>query len=358
MRDAGFLPKGKEEEFIKGLAAKRQVYLPVEDGDAIVFKPYGEGRKLSLVRPANASPKSAIFPQSESLFRFSTGSSGESGQRGVELQSEINAPEAVVFGGRPCDAKGFTIYDRVYLNAEAADPYYADRRAKTALITLACSAPFAGCFCVAVGGGPADTEGSDVLMTEVDGGYYLEALTDRGREIIDLPVLEDGSARQAAAIKVHEEAAKKLQNPFGMEGKASVSMALFNLDEFWQGVTDRCVSCGACTFLCPTCYCFNITDEQTAGEGERIRSWDACMFHHFTLEASGHNPRPLKQQRFRNRVGHKFVFYPEKYDGVLACCGCGRCIRYCPVSIDISEVVRKLSEGGPEAQDGAGAGNK
>jgi Fe-S oxidoreductase len=90
-----------------------------------------------------------------------------------------------------------------------------------------------------------------------------------------------------------------------------------------------------------------------ANDGERIRSWDACMFFHFTLEASTHNPRPTRFQRFKNRVGHKFVYYPEKYEGVIACCGCGRCIRYCPVSVDISEIVNNLKDGGQKQTAGS-----
>jgi ferredoxin len=355
MKDAGFLPAGKEKEFVEALAKKAHVYVPVEDGDAIVFSRYKEGAKINLSRPANTSPKLAIFPQSEALFRFTFRKDEQEGRNGVTLDANLDFPETVIVGGRPCDAKGFTVYDRVYLNKEAADPYYAGRRAKTAIVSLTCPGPYAGCFCVAVDGGPASPEGSDVLMTEVKGGYYVQAVTEKGKGLIDVPVLQDGGAQQAEAKKAQEKASREVGNPFQAAPGPDVSMELFNLEEFWQKATDRCVSCGACTFLCPTCYCFNITDEYVEGTGERVRSWDACMFHHFTLEASGHNPRPQKYQRYRQRVGHKFVYYPEKYSGVIACVGCGRCIRYCPVSIDISEVVANLRKGaGTAAEKSAG----
>ena len=115
------------------------------------------------------------------------------------------------------------------------------------------------------------------------------------------------------------------------------------------------MSCGACTYLCPTCYCFNMTDEQAVNKGERIRSWDSCMFPHFTLETSGHNPRSKKAQRFKQRVGHKFVYYPEKY-GELACSGCGRCIRFCPISMEIGKVVARLAEEGGGSRDESAEG--
>ena len=109
---------------------------------------------------------------------------------------------------------------------------------------------------------------------------------------------------------------------------------------FWRDQSAKCVSCGACTYLCPTCYCFTITDETTGMSGRRMRSWDACMHFQFTLEASGHNPRPTKAHRLKNRVGHKFSYYPTLHDGLIACCGCGRCVKSCPVSVDIREIVQ------------------
>jgi sulfhydrogenase subunit beta (sulfur reductase) len=343
MKETGFLPKGKEKEFLGHLAQKARVFAPCEEGGVVLFRPYDPARTLCLTRPANASPKGVIFPQNEVLFGFSYEKDSEDPKKtSIQLDAKMTVPETIIFGGRPCDAKGFTVYDRVYINPDYPDPYYRERREKTSIVTLSCSAPSEGCFCVAVGGGPADTEGSDVLMTEVEQGYFLQALTDKGKVILETPLVEDGAKHRDAAGKKQEAVKKAVKNPFGEDGSAKVLPEVFEKDEFWQETTERCISCGACTFLCPTCYCFNITDEQVTNRGERIRSWDACMFQHFTLEGSGHNPRPLRQQRFRNRVGHKFVYYPEKYNGVIACCGCGRCIRYCPVSIDISEVVSAL----------------
>jgi ferredoxin len=228
------------------------------------------------------------------------------------------------------------------------DPYYRERRERTTIITLACPNPYPGCFCTSVDGGPASKMGSDVLMTEVDGGYYLEAVTDKGKAVLDDPAVRDGASHKAEAEEAQKAAYAKVKKAFPGGRNVKISKERFLSDAFWEDVTAKCLSCGACTYLCPTCYCFNITDEQAIDKGERIRSWDSCMFPHFTSETSGHNPRSNKPQRFKQRVGHKFVYYPEKY-AELACSGCGRCIRYCPISMDIGKVVAKLADTGEEA---------
>ena len=345
MADKGYLPKEKIKEFVEALGKDSNVYAPCLEGDTIIFRQYESGKEISLDRPANTPPKGAIYPQCETLLSFEFKKDEATPQKmDVELKANTDFPKAVVFGGRPCDAKGFVVIDRVFINPEASDPYYSKRRENTTIITKCCNGPSAGCFCVAVGGGPASAEGSDVLMTEVDGGYYLEAVTDKGKAALGLPMVQDGSSYAAKAKELNDKATASIRNPFPSDAVDKVSPELFDSGDFWQQVVSKCLSCGACTFLCPTCYCFNITDEQAITNGDRIRSWDSCMFQHFTLETSGHNPRTIKDKRYRNRVGHKFYYYPEKYDGAIACTGCGRCIRYCPVSVDISEIVSYLKD--------------
>jgi len=114
-------------------------------------------------------------------------------------------------------------------------------------------------------------------------------------------------------------------------------LALYNAS-FWPQIAEACINCGACTFLCPTCYCFDIQDEVAGTKGVRLRYWDSCMFPLFTLHASGHNPRGQKMQRVRNRFMHKFKYFPDRF-GPVSCVGCGRCVKDCPVNIDIREVI-------------------
>lgn len=364
MADRGFIPKEKWGAFIEGLSKKATLHVPCREGDTVVFRPFSPERTLCFERPANMPPKSVIFPQSETLFSFRFKKDPENPQRvTVELEERLDFPETIILGGRPCDARGFTVYDRPYIEAAAKpDPYYKGRREKTIIVTIACESPYTGCFCTAVGGGPADTKGSDVIITPLEHGYFIEALTEKGRAIVQDAVVEDGGAYQAEAEKKHVAARAAVNDVFRVGGKPRVSQERFESAEFWEKAVAKCVSCGACTYLCPTCYCFNMTDEQTIDKGERIRSWDGCMYPHFTLEASGHNPRPRKQDRFKNRVGHKFCFYPETYRGEIACSGCGRCIRFCPVSMDLREIVLSLLERpeGPAMDEGndANTGSK
>jgi sulfhydrogenase subunit beta (sulfur reductase) len=346
MAETGYLPKEKLQALLEALSKTHQVVVPVREGDVVVFQPVGPGKTLDLSRPANLPPKGIMFPQSDTLFGFQYLKDQEDPKKvSVALKENLDFPATVVFGARPCDAQGFRIYDRVYMAADITDPYYQGRREKTTIVTLACNAPSPGCFCTALGRGPADKDGSDLMMTELEKGYFFEPVTEKGKALLKEAGCEDGTAYQEQAAKAQQAVAAEVKKPFAdTAGVPEKLLSLFENDAFWQQEAAKCISCGACTYLCPTCYCFNITDEHAANQGERIRTWDACMFYHFTLEASGHNPRPEKHSRLKNRVGHKFSYYPRKYEGVTACCGCGRCIRYCPMSVDISEIVAHAQE--------------
>ena len=349
MREAGYIPKDGWNAFLASLAKRFIVYAPCKDGETITFQPYHAGADVCLDRPANSAPKGVIFPQSETLFSFNLKKNPEDARKvDVELGAQSAAQDAAIVGGRPCDARGFLVLDPVYMDV---DPYYRSRREKTVIITLACPNPYPGCFCTSVESGPADRAGSDVLVTELDNGYFLEAVTEKGKAILDDGALQDGAAYREQATMRQKAAHDRVKKAFSGGKKVKISEERFLSDEFWEETTAKCLSCGACTYLCPTCYCFNITDEQAVNKGERIRSWDSCMFPHFTLETSAHNPRSKKAQRFRQRVGHKFVYYPEKY-GDLGCSGCGRCIRFCPISMEISKVVARLAEEGDGSAEG------
>ena len=264
--------------------------------------------------------------------------SQDPGRTDVEAEANVEAPPTLIFGARPCDARALLVFDAVFSDGQWQDPYYKALREATTIVSVVCTQPERTCFCTSVGGGPADTAGADMILTPVTGGYFAESLTDKGAVVIEDEVFAPGDDREPEAREVCKKVA--LERELQLDGIAQRLPELFTSD-FWESVSAKCISCGACTYLCPTCYCFNITDERAGAEGERIRTWDSCMFYQYTLEASGHNPRPTKAERYRNRIGHKFSYHPTTYEGMYGCCGCGRCIKRCPVSLDIRQVLEE-----------------
>jgi ferredoxin len=342
---AKFLPADKLMDWIAELATSRQVLVPVTERDAVVFRPYSKDAKPVFDRQANVPPKATVFPASQRLMTFNYVKNPEDlGQVAVEVQETVETEPTVVFGGRPCDARGFTVFDRVYDCKKVQDPYYKARRESTLFVTMACDDPENACFCHWVGSSPSDAEGSDVLMTPIQGGFLVEDVSKRGKALLASKLMSDGSKKAKEAKAVQAAALAALGEAWSPEKAPAKLIEKFDDMGFWDEVSAKCISCGACTYLCPTCYCFNVTDERKGMRGERIRTWDNCMSFQFTLEASGHNPRPTKAHRLKNRVGHKFSYYPDIHGGVFACCGCGRCIKLCPVSVDIREIVRMSVE--------------
>ena len=196
-----------------------------------------------------------------------------------------------------------------------------------------------------MGSHPSDKEGSDILFTAVEGGFVLEVVTEKGQALVEGAGFVDAADKAAEAEAAHAAAAASLNPAPELTHVMEKVASRFTDKAFWDKETVKCLSCGACTYLCPTCQCFTITDEGSQLDGRRLRSWDSCMTPLFTLETSGHNPRPSKADRMRNRVSHKFSFYPERYDGFFSCVGCGRCVVSCPVSLDIRHMVQAAVEG-------------
>lgn len=340
MAEAKCIHKDKLTAWLDELAGRMRVLAPVRQGDAVVFAAYAPGVQVELDQEATAPPKSAIFLASEELLRYDYRKNPDNlGQVDVELLPVIAPEPTLVFGSRPCGARGFLIFDRVYDGQKYTDPYYQARREATLFATIACLQAENSCFCHSVGSSPSDPVGSDLLLTPVADGYVVEAVSARGKKLLDSALLDPAGKKTEEALALREQALKGMGDPQNFGPAQEKLLTLFDNMLFWGDVSAKCISCGACTYLCPTCYCFNITDENSGLSGRRVRSWDNCMSYQFTMEASGHNPRPTKAHRLKNRVGHKFSYYPAVHEGLLACCGCGRCIKSCPVSVDIREIV-------------------
>lgn len=340
MKEA-ILGKGRLEEFLEALGASAAVYAPVTTESGVVFAAVTKETPPALsAANTRLSVKGLFFPQRETLFTFA----GD----GVTKVSEPAAP-FVALGVRPCDALALTFLDKVFGPARTGslpheDPYYLSRRAAGTVISFGCNKPCSTCFCTSVGGHPFGTAGSDVLATPLSSGaLLLEAVTEKGTALLDrhAALLSPSSAAHREEKGRIAAAAEAAVRPVRASDAKARADAVFD-SAVWEELTASCIGCGACTFVCPTCHCFDITDESAAsGAGERLRSWDSCQYPLFTMHASGHNPRPVKRQRMRQRVMHKFSYTPETA-GMVSCMGCGRCVAVCPVNLDIREMVAAL----------------
>lgn len=325
--------------FIERLAGERQVFAPVKKGEVILIREIDSPSQVILqYRNAKESPKSVLFPQREALFRYRT----EKGKTQMEVPSD-ESKGRVLFGIRPCDARGLLLLDKVF-SSGCSDPYYMDKRENTVVVSLGCVDPNPSCFCLSMGGGPCSSEGSDVLLLDLGDRYLAEAVSEKGSALLEDQAFEQGdqnSLSQAAKMKRQAEAS---MNPVARKENLEGELErLFN-DPVWKDLAESCLSCGICTYLCPTCHCFDLCDESSGQSGERIRVWDTCQFPLFTQQASGFNPRPTVKERFRQRIMHKLSYLP-KSQAMTGCVGCGRCVTECPVNLDIREVMVSLSEG-------------
>ena len=322
------------------IASDKLVYAPVKDEDNVLFEVVHKGDKiLTTFGNTKNAPKNLFFPRSETLMQYTRT------EKGMEIAGVGKAvPEAVLFGVRPCDARSFALLDMLFDQEQYKDPYYIARRQLTTIIALACvHPPYAACFCTSVGGSPFSTEAVDVLLTDLGDTYLAEFLTDKGRNLLTYfgdTKADEADAKHKETIAAQAASAIKSQIP----AKEIKPWLDANFEHpFWNTIHQKCLACGTCTYLCPTCHCFDITDEVKGADGKRIRNWDSCMYWLFTKETSGHNPRSSQKERWRQRLMHKFRYYVDNF-GAISCVGCGRCVLYCPVNIDIRKIVEDISK--------------
>ncbi|UCD33113.1 MAG: 4Fe-4S dicluster domain-containing protein [Desulfobacterales bacterium] len=278
------------------------------------------------------SIKEMLFPRTEKLFEYRHMRKGK-----VQLkENEDFAPKTVLFGVRPCDAASLPIMDEVF-SWDYLDDYYLKRREETCIISMACERCDEFCLCTTLGLSPASENGSDILLLKLDeNAFYARVITPKGEEIC------------SQAEELFDATSDKAPEGFkGPEIKADLEQTSPWLDnnfenEMWDELGLRCLGCGSCTYVCPTCHCFDIIDEGGLKSGARIKNWDSCGFGLFTLHASGHNPRSTQRRRYRQRIMHKFKYYIDKFE-YTACVGCGRCIKACPVDINLGDILETIN---------------
>lgn len=298
------------------------VAAPVDAGEDRWFYEYiSDSNALDLsgdLKPKNTI-KEFFFPRHELICSF------KRKENDVELNdAPLFEKDQIIIGARPCEAASLPILDPLFA-WDYQDRFYQARREKTTIISIACAKADRHCFCTALGGAPDMPNGSDVMLYRLDDdSFEVRCLTDKGSKLFDGKTSDSDKTGKCCELPAKKYELDKIQNWLDANFANPI----------WAEQSKRCVGCGVCTYLCPTCHCFDIIDEGSFQKGTRVKNWDSCQMTLFTLHASGHNPRATQDQRQRQRITHKFAIYPDKF-GLTLCTGCGNCTRDCPGGLGV-----------------------
>ncbi len=323
---AGDLPAGWTEE---------------QDGGRYRLAPTGTDEVFAFSSPATAW-KRYLYPERTLLIR-----ARRDGDAVQVIEPEPEAPSVAFFGIRSCDLAALGVLDKVFLDPGATDPTYAANRADVFIVAAACAHPGGTCFCASMDTGPSPRSGYDLSVAELyaDGQhtFLVDAGSERGEALLARVSARPASAAdQSMADRRHADAVAAMGRQLD---PADPPVAARHVDhERWDDVAERCLSCGNCTMACPTCFC-STTEDSTdlAGQqAERWRVWDSC----FTIDYShlyGGSVRTSTKARYRQWLLHKLVTWHDQF-GTSGCVGCGRCITWCPVGIDLTAEIAALAQ--------------
>lgn len=323
--------KSNLNSLLEKISAGYTLFVPAQEEGISRFVPYQAGMELYWEKNTVFSPKEVFFPQTEHMYGYEF-------HKNEASVVEIAAAEEqrVLFGIRPCDAQSIAVLDDVFLTKVYEDYYYKIKRENTLVIALGCKKAEETCFCTSFGIDPTSTDCADILMQDTGEALVFEAKTTKGEEFLK----EFSAQLQEMGEPAKQEVSCTLE--VTTEGLTEKLQKMFE-HEIWGEICRKCLNCGTCTYLCPTCHCFDIQSKTRGEKGIKFRCWDSCMYKEYTLMAGGHNPRPTKKERVRQRFLHKLQYMPERYSK-WGCVGCGRCLIKCPVNLDIVQVIRKVGE--------------
>lgn len=283
-------------------------------------------------------PKKFLSPPAETLLRFKRSNN--------EAEAIFDNTPVALFGLHPCDIKAIKHLDQAFTENNNYDRHYLNKREKSIIIGLECQ-PYDYCFCSSVGSIFAK-DGFDIMLVPVEHGYLAEIGSDKGEEIIKrvgVGQAQNSDRKEAEQFRTDKE--KKIVRKFNKVNTTTVQDLLKKSWEHkhWKELEERCLACGSCNLVCPTCFCFDVQDEVdlTLDRGERRRIWDGCMLVDFAKVGSGENFREHRSQRIRHRINRKFNYLYDRFNSPT-CVGCGRCVRACVVRIDPVEIVNELSK--------------
>jgi formate hydrogenlyase subunit 6/NADH:ubiquinone oxidoreductase subunit I len=305
-----------------------RVIAPTQDDDRIILRPITHSSQWHQTPiPTLNSIKDFILPMYEELFQYTP--------EGEIHENTYDTQQTIFLGIRPCDAQAIQRLDLVFQSTHE-DEYYMSKRQASILIGVACNTPHNTCFCTSLNGGPHNTSGLDVVVTQLERMFLIEAVSKKGQHILKhvQPFSHSPTPQQRnQAVQLKQQAESHITRWMDTTNLLPRLTRSFNT-EYWREIAQQCISCGICTFLCPTCHCFNITDE----DRRRVKFWDSCQFPAYSKHTNGHNPRSEIYQRLRNRILHKFLYFQQNFNQYL-CVGCGRCNQYCPMHLDLITMV-------------------
>lgn len=323
------------------IAAEKDLFIPVKAAGKTNFALWSEDVEADLnTLKTVKSPKDVFFPQCETLYTC-----GKIDNRTTVTPQQRCSKPFVVFGMKACDVRAVAVLDKVFLS-DPVDSFYAARREMGIIVSLACARPEASCFCGGFGIDCAAPEGDVATWLSEEYLYWLPQ-TEKGAALTDelsslLEACEETEVTEAkAAIRQICDRLPLKELDLSCWGAKAVQK---NFDSpLWEQLYQTCLACGTCTFVCPTCQCYDIKDYDTGNGVQRYRCWDSCMYSDFTMMAHGNN-RTSQMQRFRQRFMHKLAYFPANNDGMFSCVGCGRCVDKCPSHLNIVKVIKAFGK--------------
>jgi len=327
----------------------KTIYGPVQEGETTALQrltPEG-WPSLALRGPRVVeSPKSVLFPVKEKVAEYP----------GEHALPEPSAAQSLYLGARACDLEAVRILDQIFLEGDFRDPFYAARRSSTVFASVDCVNFAPTCFCTLLGGKPFVEQAADLNLTPIDGAFVVEVVSDAGKEIalagsqlLEEATPEQASQRDAVRSKAHAALSEQNEQFALPEQLPQIIEQALQTDEVLS-LVNCCVECGGCSFVCPTCHCFQLYDQlsDAPGEGaERVKAWDSCVYGSFARMAGvggmKATPSPDLQSRFLNRIQHKFIWMYENLQRI-GCVGCGRCMETCLGGSDLREVLSSAAK--------------